>query len=275
MTTLRTSRRWIGDHLVLGLGVLILAYTFVPIAIVVLMSFNDSSRQRNVYKFQEFTWDNWLHPGSWADGMADSVWLSVRIALVATVVATALGTLAAFALVRHRFVGRSAANVIIFLPMASPEIVMGSSLLALFVSSGFGGHLGFVTILIAHVMFCLSFVIVTVKARLSGLNDNLEQAAMDLYATEAQTFWRVTFPLVLPGIVGAALLSFSLSFDDFIITNLNSGQDVTFPMFVYGANQRGVPMEVNVIGTAMFVISIAIVLGNELVRRRQERALVR
>jgi spermidine/putrescine transport system permease protein len=267
------ARRWIGEHLVLGLGLLVLAYTFVPIAIVVLMSFNDSSKQRNVYKFQEFTLDHWLHPGSWADGMAGSVWLSVQIAFWATLVATALGTLAAFALVRHRFAGRSSANVIIFLPMASPEIVMGSSLLALFVSSGFGGQLGFWTILIAHIMFCLSFVIVTVKARLSGLNDNLEQAAMDLYATEAQTFWRVTFPLVLPGIIGAALLSFSLSFDDFIITNLNAGQEVTFPMFVYGANQRGVPMEVNVIGTAMFVISIAIVLGNEIVRRRQQKAL--
>ena len=265
------ARRWIGEHLVLGLGLLVLAYTFVPIAIVVLMSFNDSSKQRNVYKFQEFTWDNWLHPGSWADGMADSVWLSIRIALLATLVATILGTLAAFALVRHRFAGRSTANLIIFLPMASPEIVMGSSLLALFVSRGVS--LGFWTILIAHIMFCLSFVIVTVKARLSGLNDNLEQAAMDLYATESQTFWRVTFPLVLPGIVGAALLAFSLSFDDFIITNLNSGQEVTFPMFVYGANQRGVPMEVNVIGTAMFVISIAIVLGSEIVRRRQEKAL--
>ena len=139
--------------------------------------------------------------------------------------------------------------MIIFLPMASPEIVMGSSLLALFVSSGFGGQLGFWTIFIAHVMFCLSFVIVTVKARLGGLDDNLEQAAMDLYANEAQTFWRVTFPLVLPGIVAAALLSFSLSFDDFIITNLNAGQEVTFPMFVCGASQRGVPMQVNVIGT--------------------------
>ena len=250
-----------------------LIYTFVPIAIVVLMSFNDSSKSRNVYKFQQFTFDNWLHPGRWADGMLDSVMLSIYIALCATVIATILGTLAAFAMVRHRFVGRKAANIIIFLPMASPEIVMGSSLLALFVAAGFGGQLGFWTILIAHVMFCLSFVVVTVKARLSGLDDNLEQAAMDLYATEAQTFWRVTFPLVLPGIVGAALLSFSLSFDDFINTNLNSGQEVTFPMFVYGANQRGVPMEVNVIGTAMFVISIAIVLGNEINRRRQEKAL--
>ena len=270
---MRTARRWVADHLVLGLGILVLVYTFVPIAVVVLMSFNDSSKSRNVYKFQKFTTEHWLHPGRWASGMGDSVLLSIEIAAAATLVATIIGTLAAFALVRHRFAGRSAANVIIFLPMASPEIVMGSSLLSLFVASGFGGHLGFVTILIAHVMFCLSFVIVTVKARLAGLNDNLEQAAMDLYATEAQTFWRVTFPLVLPGIVGAALLSFSLSFDDFIITNLNAGQSVTFPMFVWGASQRGVPMEVNVIGSAMFFISIVIVLGNELVRRRQQKAL--
>ncbi|QGG41960.1 ABC transporter permease [Aeromicrobium yanjiei] len=273
MNGVRRAKRWLGDHLVLGLGLLVLVYTFVPIAVVVLMSFNDSSRSRNVYKFQEFTLEHWLHPGDWAPGMADSVWLSVRIALFATLVATLLGTLAAFALVRHRFAGRSSANLIIFLPMASPEIVMGSSLLALFVSSGFGGQLGFWTILIAHIMFCLSFVIVTVKARLSGLDANLEQAAMDLYATEAQTFWRVTFPLVLPGIVGAALLSFSLSFDDFIITNLNAGQSVTFPMFVWGANQRGVPMEVNVIGTAMFLISVAIVLLVEITRRRQAKAL--
>ena len=269
---MRAARRWVGNHLILGLGLLVLAYTFVPIAVVVLMSFNDSSKSRNVYKFQKFTLDHWLHPGSWADGMGGSVWLSIEIAFCATLVATIIGTLAAFALVRHRFAGRSSANVIIFLPMASPEIVMGSSLLSLFVATRIV-PLGFWTILIAHIMFCLSFVIVTVKARLTGLNDNLEQAAMDLYATESQTFWRVTFPLVLPGIIGAALLSFSLSFDDFIITNLNAGQRVTFPMYVFGANQRGVPMEVNVIGTAMFIISIVIVVGTEVFRRRQEKAL--
>jgi spermidine/putrescine transport system permease protein len=122
-------------------------------------------------------------------------------------------------------------------------------------------------------MFCLSFVVVTVKARLAGLDDNLEQAAMDLYANERETFWRITFPLVLPGILGAALLAFSLSFDDYIITNLNAGQTVTFPMFVYGASQRGVPMQVNVIGTLMFLISVVIVLGNELNNRRRTRAL--
>ena len=267
-------RRWVGEHLVLGLGLLVLVYTFVPIAVVVLRTSNDNSKSKHVYKFQEFTWNNWLHPFK-PGGMKDSVILSIEIALLATLVATILGTLAAFALSRHRFAGRNAANLIIFLPMASPEIVMGSSLLALFVStqSILPFELGFWTIFIAHVMFCLSFVIVTVKARLSGLDDNLEQAAADLYANEVQTFWRITFPLVLPGIIGAALLSFSLSFDDFIITNLNAGQEVTFPMFVFGANQRGVPMQVNVIGTAMFVIAIVIVLGNELRRRRQEKAL--
>ena len=271
MTGFERVRRWIGAHLVLALGILVLLYTFVPIAVVMLMSFNDNSESRNVYAFQKFTLDNWTNMFG-PDQMLGSVILSIEIALLATLLATILGTLAAFALVRHRFKGRGAANLIIFLPMASPEIVMGSSLLALFVSSGFGGQLGFVTIFIAHVMFCLSFVIVTVKARLSGLDDNLEQAAMDLYANESQTFWKVTFPLVLPGIVSAALLSFSLSFDDFIITNLNAGQELTFPMFVWGAAQRGVPMQVNVIGTLMFVIAISIVLVGEFGRRRRVTA---
>lgn len=273
MSPLQRLSRWIRDHVVMALGLLVLIYTFVPIAIVVLMSFNDNSKSRNVYAFQSFTMNNWLHPCR-PDQMCGAVLKSIEIGLLATIVATILGTLAAFALVRHRFVGRSAANVIIFLPMASPEIVMGSSLLALFVATGFGGQLGFYTILIAHIMFCLSFVIVTVKARLNGLDDNLEQAAMDLYATEAQTFWRVTFPLVFPGILGAALLSFSLSFDDFIITNLNAGQTLTFPLFVWGAAQRGVPMQVNVVGTAMFLIAIAIVLSSEFSRRKNVRAAV-
>ena len=270
MSPLFRIKRWIGDHLILGLGLLVLVYTFVPIAVVVLMSFNDSSKSKNVYKFQSWTWQNWLHPFKPA-GMGADVLLSIEIALVATAIATVIGTMAAFGIVRHKFAGRGIANLVIFLPMASPEIVMGSSLLALFVATGYGGHLGFITIVIAHVMFCLSFVIITVKARLTGLDDNLEQAAMDLYANERETFWRVTFPLVLPGIVSAALLSFSLSFDDFIITDLNAGQRVTFPMFVYGANQRGVPMQVNVIGTAMFVIAISIVLIGEFSRRRGEK----
>jgi spermidine/putrescine transport system permease protein len=263
--------RWLRSHLVLILGIVVLLYTFIPIAVVVLMSFNQP-KSRLVYRFDKFTLDNWLHPCS-DPSMCHAVGQSIVIGLLATVVATILGTLMAFALVRHDFAGRSTMNLIIFLPMASPEIVMGSSLLALFVAAGFGGQLGFWTILIAHIMFCISFVVVTVRARLAGLDDTLEQAAMDLYANPRQTFWRVTFPLAFPGILGAALLSFSLSFDDFIITNLNAGTTVTFPMYVWGVAQRGVPMQVNVVGTVMFLISVLIVVGGELNNRRRRRAL--
>jgi spermidine/putrescine transport system permease protein len=261
--------KWLGDHLVLSLGLLVLLYLLTPIFVVVLMSFN-APASRLSYSFDGFTMHNWLNPCE-PNGMCDSVVLSIQIGLLATLAATLLGTLMAFALVRHRFRGRSVANVLTFLPMASPEIVMGSSLLALFVSSGFAGALGFWTILVAHILFCLSFVVVTVKARLAGLDPRLEQAAMDLYANEWQTFRKVTFPLVFPGIMAAALLSFSLSFDDFIITNLNAGQEVTFPMFVWGAAQRGIPPQINVIGTAMFLLALASVLAGELGSRRRAR----
>ena len=262
---------WVRRHVVLILGVLVLAYTFVPIFVVVLMSFNDPA-SRLIYRFDGFTLHNWLNPCE-DRSMCEALGRSIEIGLLATVGATILGTLAAFALVRHSFRGRTVANLVIFLPMAAPEIVLGSSLLALFVGAGFAGQLGFWTILIAHIMFCLSFVVVTVRSRLSGMSDTLEQAAMDLYATPRQTFWKVTFPLVFPGILGAALLSFSLSFDDFIITNLNAGNTTTFPMYVWGVAQRGVPMQVNVIGTVMFLISVIIVVGSEVHSRRRTRAL--
>src|SRR3954453_19021461 len=263
---------WLRKNLILILGILVLVYTFIPIFVVILMSFNDPS-SRLIYQFDGFTLHNWLNPCEDPD-MCSAVRLSIGIGLLATLCSTVLGTLAAFALVRHDFRGRSSMNLVIFLPMAAPEIVMGSSLLALFVAGGVGGQLGFWTILIAHIMFCLSFVVVTVRARLAGLDDNPEQAAMDLYATPRQTFWRITFPLVFPGILGAALLSFSLSFDDFIITNLNAGTTTTFPMYVWGANQRGVPMQVNVVGTMMFVISVVIVVGGEITNRRRAAKLV-
>lgn len=255
--------RWFGEHLVLFLGVLVLAYMFVPILVVILMSFNDPA-SRNSYTFDGFTWDNWRNICE-PNQLCSSLSLSLRIGLLATAAATLLGTLMSFALVRHRFRGRSSASLFIFLPMATPEIVMGSSLLALFVTSGASGILGFWTIFIAHVLFCLSFVVVTVKARLAGLDPRLEQAAMDLYANEWQTFWRVTFPLVFPGILAAALLSFSLSFDDFIITNFVSGNESTFPKFVYVASRRGIPAEANVIGFSMFVIAVLLVVGAQVV----------
>ncbi|MDN4478066.1 ABC transporter permease [Demequina lignilytica] len=266
--------RWVGKHLMITLGLLVLLYMYIPNFIVALMSFNDASQSRNLYQFQGFTWDNWLNPCD-PLGMCESLRVSISIGLAATLVSTIIGTLAAFALVRHRFEGRSTMNLVLFLPMATPEIVMGSSLLALFVAAGFGGQLGFWTILIAHIMFCISFVVVTVRSRLGGLDSNLEKAAMDLYADEWQTFWRITFPLVFPGILAAALLAFSLSFDDFIITNFTSGQTVTFPMFVWGAAQRGVPMQVNVIGTLMFLVALGAVIGGEVMSRRRARGRVR
>jgi spermidine/putrescine transport system permease protein len=265
--------RWLRNRIVLFLGILVLLYTFVPIFVVVLMSFNKlPSEQSKIYKFNTFTLDNWLHPCT-DPSMCHALGRSIEIGLLATLGATILGTLAAFALVRHDFFGRSSTNILIFLPMAAPEIVMGSSLLALFVSAGFAGELGFWTILIAHIMFCLSFVVVTVRSRLAGLTDTLEQAAADLYATPQQTFWRVTFPLVLPGIAAAAMLSFSLSFDDFIITNLNAGNTTTFPMYVWGVSRKTIPMQINVVGTVMLLVSVLIVVSSEVNSRRRRRAL--
>ena len=248
--------RWIAEHWVVVVAVLVLGYLVLPIAVVAGLSFNRPSTRLS-YDFNEFTLDNWASPCASGD-MCDAVLRSVQIGFIATVVSTVLGTLMAFALVRHRFRGRSAVNLLIFLPMATPEVVLGTSLLALFVAGGVPQ--GFWTVVIAHVMFCVSFVVVTVKARLSGMDSRLEEAAMDLYASEWQAFRRVTLPLVLPGIVAAALLAFSLSFDDFIITNFNSGTTITFPMYVWGANQRGIPPQVNVIGTAMFAVALLLVL---------------
>jgi spermidine/putrescine transport system permease protein len=190
------------------------------------------------------------------------------VGITSTVIATVLGALMAFALVRHSFRGRSTSNLLIFLPMATPEVVMGSSLLAMFVSVGADSQLGFISLVIAHVLFCLSFVVVTVKARLSGMDYRLEQAAMDLYATEWQTFRLVTLPLAMPGIVAAALLSFSLSFDDFIVSNFTAGSSVTFPIFIYGSKLKDFPPQLFVVGSLMFIVSVAVVVGGQLRTRR-------
>lgn len=261
--------RWIREHLVAFFGALGLLYLFVPIFVVVLFSFNRPNGRFN-YTWVRFSLDAWTHPCDVA-GMCDSLMISLKIGVLATLVATIMGTMAAFALGRHRFRGRSVANLLIFLPMATPEVVSGASLLTLFINIGF--PLGQLTIFIAHVMFCVSFVIVTVKARLAGLDPQLEQAAMDLYANRTQTFFKITLPLIMPGIVAAALLSFSLSFDDFIVTNFNAGSTVTFPMFVWGAYQRALPVQVNVVGTAMLLVTLLLVgIGRLFTRRRPRTA---
>jgi spermidine/putrescine transport system permease protein len=263
----RPLGRWLSDHLVLIVGILVLIYMFVPIGYIFALSFNQPSGRSATAEFESFTWSNWTSICE-PEGLCDSLKLSFVVSLTATVIATVLGTLMAFALVRHSFRGRSASNLVIFLPMATPEVVMGSSLLALFVSLGLDGVLGFVTIVIAHVMFCLSFVVVTVKARLVGMDARLEQAAMDLYANEWQTFRLITLPLALPGIVAAALLTFSLSFDDFIVTNFTAGQSVTFPLYIYGAKLKDFPAQLFVVGSIMFLISLLAVLAAALRPRR-------
>jgi spermidine/putrescine transport system permease protein len=266
------SRAWsfVGRHALTAYAVLAFAYLLLPIAVVALFSFNNPVGRFN-YVWQGFTWDNWRNWNG-VPGLADSIYASLEIAALASVAATALGTLVALAIVRHGFVGRGATNLLIFLPMSTPEIVLGASLLTLFLNLSSVFTLGFWTIVIAHIMFCISYVVVTVKARLIGFDRHLEEAAMDLGANEAVTFRRITLPLIAPAIVSAFLLCFALSVDDFVITNFNSGATVTFPLFVWGAARVGAPPQVNVIGTAIFVIAVGIMLVNILVQNRRARA---
>jgi spermidine/putrescine transport system permease protein len=259
--------RWIRHHLVVIAGLLTLAYLILPNIVVMVFSFNKPAGRFN-YAWQEFSTDAWKDPCGVAD-MCGSLGLSLQIALWATIGATVLGSMITFALVRYRFRARGAINSLIFLPLAMPEVVMAASLLTLFLN--LGAELGFWTILIAHTMFCLSFVVVAVKARVLSMDPRLEEAARDLYAGPVQTFVRVTLPIAAPGIAAGAMLAFALSFDDFIITNFNSGNTVTFPMFVWGSAQRGTPVQINVIGTAMFVIAVLIVVSAQLISSRRKK----
>jgi spermidine/putrescine transport system permease protein len=259
-------------HALTAYAALAFTYLLLPIAVVIVFSFNDPKGRFN-YVWQGFTLDNWRNWDG-VPGVRDAIVLSVEIALFSSLVATALGTMIALALARYGFRGRGATNLLIFLPMSTPEIVLGASLLALFLSLHFAT--GFTTILIAHVMFNISFVVVTVKARLSGFDRHLEEAAMDLGANEWTTFRKVTLPLIAPGILAGFLLAFALSVDDFVITYFNAGSEVTFPLFVWGAARVGAPPQVNVIGTAIFVLALAAMAGNILFqsrRARQEKGL--
>ncbi|MEU0396043.1 ABC transporter permease [Streptomyces sp. NPDC006208] len=258
---------WIRRNFVVIAGIITLAYLIIPNIVVMVFSFNKPAGRFN-YSWQEFSLDAWKDPCGVAD-MCGSLTLSLQIALWATLGATVLGTMIAFALVRYRFRARGTINSLIFMPMAMPEVVMAASLLTLFLN--LGAELGFWTILIAHTMFCLSFVVVAVKARVMSMDPRLEEAARDLYAGPVQTFLRVTLPIAAPGIAAGAMLAFALSFDDFIITNFNSGSTVTFPMFVWGSAQRGTPVQINVIGTAMFVIAVLIVVAGQVISSRRKK----
>lgn len=262
------TRGWafVRRHTITVFGLLALAYLMLPIVIVIVFSFNDPAGRYN-YTWEGFTTDHWTNPFG-PPFLGDAVASSIKVAVLATIVSVVLGTLVALALVRYHFRGRAATNLLIFVPLTAPEIVLGASLLTLFLN--LGTALGFWTIVIAHIMFCISFVVVTVRARLVGFDRHVEEAAMDLGANEYVTFFRVTLPLIAPGILAGALLAFSLSIDDFVITSFNSGTTETFPLYVWSQAQRGVPPEVNVIGTMIFVVAILLMLFNVLFQWRRQ-----
>jgi spermidine/putrescine transport system permease protein len=258
---------FVRKHLLTAYAMLAFAYLLLPVVIVILFSFNSPKGRFNVV-WNHFTFDNWVNWDA-VSGIRSAIEASLEVAAIASITATALGTLIALALVRYRYRGRGATNMLIFLPMASPEIVLGASLLTLFLSVNV--NLGFWTIVIAHIMFCISYVVVTVKARLVGFDRHLEEAAMDLGANELTTFRKVTLPLLMPAIVSALLLCFALSIDDFVITNFNSGSTVTFPLFVWGAARVATPPQINVIGTAIFAIAAAVMIVNVAVQMGRAR----
>jgi spermidine/putrescine transport system permease protein len=246
---------------------LVMVFLLTPIVHTIIFSFNDSRRTNIIWR--GFTFRNWVDVCN-AQDVCSAFANSLIVAGVATVLATAMGTMIAIALVRYRFRFRNSTTLLLFLPMATPEVVLGAGLAAQFLQ--LGAQKGLTTIIIAHTMFCISFVVVTVRARVAVMDPALEEAGRDLYGSPAQVFWRVTFPLLLPGITAAALLSFALSFDDFIITNFNAGAVMTFPRFVYTAAARGIPAEANVIASAVFLAAIILVLVAQVggaLRRRQ------
>ena len=248
-----------------------LAYMLVPIAVIAVFSFVEASANRDRLTFtisDGFTLEYWQHAFSLPD-LNQALITSFGLAAVSTAISTAIGTLMAIALVRHQFFGNRAMNLLIILPMATPEIVMGASLLSMFLI--YSVPLGFESLLIAHVMFSISFVVVVVRSRLIGFDRSIEDAAADLGATPVQTFRYVTLPLLAPGVMAAALLAFALSIDDFIVSDFNKGTTETYPLYVFAVHLRGIPVQVNVLATMLFaltVIAIALVLWQQ---RRAER----
>lgn len=259
------------ERMLLAISTLVLTYMMLPLALIIILSFNKPKGRQNT-AWNEFSLDAWTNICR-DPTICRAFSISVQIAILVTVVATIVGTMISFALVRHKFSGKDTTTMGIFIPLSTPDVILGASLLALFLNIFI--PLGFWTIVIAQITFTISFVVVVVNARLAGMDPRLEQAAMDLYATPMQTFRYVTFPLALPGIAAAALISLSLSFDDYIITSFNSGRIVTFPIYIWGAAQRGIPPQVNVIASIMFLGSLGLVaLAAIIAKRRKLKTLV-
>jgi spermidine/putrescine transport system permease protein len=260
--------KWLREHAVSIVGVLVIVYLLVPIAVIFAFSFNDPAGRFN-FTWVGFTLEHWKNVFGIPE-LNEALWTSIKLAVLATAISTIFGTMMALALVRHQFFGRRAANFLIVIPMATPEVVMGASLLSFFLILG-SPALGFTTLLIAHIMFCISFVVIVVRSRLIGFDRRLEEAAKDLGATPLETFRLVTLPLIMPGIFAGAMLAFALSIDDFVISNFNSGTTVTFPLYIFGAFQRGVPVEVNCIAIILFGITVAAMIFTTVQQRRAEK----
>jgi spermidine/putrescine transport system permease protein len=263
----RTSPAWLralGRVSLWAWAVVALIYLFAPIFVILLFSFNKPKGNFNI-EWQQFTLDNWRHPFA-DEALTEAFLVSLRIALTATFFSTILGTLMALAITRYRFRGAAIIGIFLVLPLTTPEIVMGSSLATLFLNNN--ADFGYTTVIIAHILFQVSFVALTVRARIRGFDWTLEDAAMDLGATPWRTFRKVTFPLILPGIMAAALLSFALSIDDFIITFFNAGSLVTFPLYIYGAAKVKFPPQINVLASMILIVAICIIGAGTLLRKK-------
>lgn len=267
MTAAQAPRQAMGRKIVNAIASLGMLYLFAPIVVIVLFSFNQPKGKFNIV-WQGFTLDNWRRPFAVPE-LTDALLVSLKVAFFSTLIATILGTMIALALSRYKFRGNGAINLFLVLPLTSPEVVLGSSLATLFISRGV--DFGYVTVVIAHVMFQVSFVAVTLRARIRGFDWTLEQAAMDLGASPQRAFWRITFPLILPGITAAALLSFALSIDDFIITFFNAGSLVTFPLQIFGASRVAIPPQINVLATMLLLGSVLLMVGGVILESRKQR----
>jgi spermidine/putrescine transport system permease protein len=259
---------WLRRHALAIYAGFAVAYMLIPIVVIAVFSFGETPRDRLNFALDEFTFEYWQNVFSVTE-LNDAMLTSLQLAALSTVGATAIGTMMAIALVRYQFFGRRTSNLLIVLPMATPEIVIGASLLSMFII--YSIPLGFATLLIAHVMFSISFVVVVVRSRLIGFDRSVEEAAADLGATPLQSFRYVTLPLVAPGVMAAALLAFALSIDDFVISNFNSGTTVTFPLYVFGVALRGIPVQVNVLATMLFVFTVVAITLVIWQQRRAER----
>lgn len=258
----------IPDRALLLFAALIYVFLYAPILVLVFFSFNSTKSTQ--------VWTGFSTEWYWElindQSVLEAFRLSMIVGVTATAIATVIGTLTALALTRHRFRGKTFADSAIYAATVMPEIVVGVSLLVFFVAAGI--QLGIISIIIAHVAFTISFVTIVVRARLSGMDRSIEEAAQDLGANPIETFLRVTLPLILPGVMAGALLAFTLSLDDFVITFFVAGVgSSTLPLKIYSMIKFGVSPVINALSTVVMVSTMVLILGGgRILARRQENA---